>query len=166
MNTPKNSDAIQATGAPLGRLTTSAFSPIISRVQCFFSPQGSFVLQVSTESVDANGDRGEIGGISLVVRPTDTVETVFRRVLKKRFGQPFLPYRPGVSGTWLAVCKAPIAVVADGWNEPKFIVVPSSSAQTNFSGKAPVFLHFYYLSDLNPDFVFENATTDMFARYV
>lgn len=166
MNTPKNSDAIQPTGVPLGRLTNSAFSPIISRVQCLFSPRGSFVLQAYTDSVDENGDRGRIDGRSLVVRPTDTVETGFRRVLNKRFGQPFLPYRPGVSGTWLAVCNAPIAVVADGWTEPKFIVVPSSSAQTIFTGKSPAVLHFYYLSNLNPDFVFENATTDMFARYV
>lgn len=150
-------------GATLRWQTTSA---MIAHFQCLFAPRGSFVLHAWPDSVDERGDRGEISGRSVVVQPDDTVEDVFRRVLKKLWGKPFLPRRAGVSGTWLAVCQNPVAVVADGWPEPKFIVAPSASAQTLFAAKSPASLHFHYLSSLDPDFVFKNATTEMFAKYV
>jgi hypothetical protein len=73
-------------------------------------------------------------------------------------------YLPSISGgkaTWILYATKPLAVLAQQWSEPRYLVNPESSVQTFVDLSAKRQLEFVYWCQADPDQVFESLKNNL-----
>lgn len=117
------------------------------------SPQ--FVLW--RDSVHPGDDIDAPHALSWVVRQGETLGHLVQEILTVNY----LPHIHGGKATWILYGTQPLAVLAQQWNEPRYLVNPESSAHTLVNLSAERQLEFVYWCQADPDRVFECLKQDL-----
>ncbi|WP_433478411.1 hypothetical protein ACQPZP_16060 [Spirillospora sp. CA-142024] len=83
-------------------------------------------------------------------------ETSLARVVAHLLERHFLATIAGGKATWILVAGGPLAVVAQQWDEPRFLVDPSRPIGSFAAEGGGVSLMFRYWKQNDPDRVFED----------
>ncbi|TDE23998.1 hypothetical protein [Actinomadura sp. 6K520] len=104
-----------------------------------------------------NVDRSSVAAGDDVLPHAETVdlppETPLADVVAHLLERRFLALIAGGRATWILVAGRPLAVVAQQWDEPRFLV-DSSRPISSFGAEGRVSLMFRYWKQHDPDHVF------------
>jgi len=102
---------------------------------------------VNRNSVCA-GDDIDSHGFMLTIPEEATLGSCLQDILNRGY----LPKISGGKATWVADFDQPVAVVAQEWDKPRF-VVPEDTSISSWTG--PIAIHFRYWAQSDPQLVFD-----------
>jgi len=113
-------------------------------------PKSKFSVIIERMSVCAGDDVDAPHQKLLYFNPSVSVSDCLKTISE-------LSYLPQISGgkaTWVASANIPLAVIAQEWLEPRYLVDPLSPLE-GLLGKIQKKIRFFYLAQESPDVVFD-----------
>ena len=110
-----------------------------------------FKAHVTRDSVAAADDMDPPHAKTVRVSDASSVETIVLAVI----GSYSLPRISGGRATWCLSSSVPLAVVAQEWDEPRFLPRLPRLAEADGAAPARLELHFSYFAQMDPEVVFD-----------
>ena len=108
-------------------------------------------LTVWRDSVHAGDDGDAPHSLQLPIAANESIESVTRRLIEHRY----LPSISGGRATWILESHRKLAVMAEQWTAPRFLVDPATSAAALVDPAAERQLNWIYWCQVDPDRVFD-----------
>ena len=108
-------------------------------------------ITIWRDSVHAGDDADAPHEIALEVAPDESIASVTRRVLDSRY----LPSISGGEATWILESHRPLAVVAQQWASPRFLLDEEAPLLGSIERPADRDLNFIYWCQIEPERVFD-----------
>jgi hypothetical protein len=112
-------------------------------------------LIIWRDSVAAGDDGDAPHEVSVPTAPDATISEVVHRLARARYLASII----GGIATWIIQTDRPIAVVAQQWTAPRYLVSPDASIWSVVDHGARPHVHARYWCQVDPDLVFECLRT-------
>lgn len=115
------------------------------------STEESLGLSIERDSVCAGDDWNAPHHASIKVHRTSTLAQVLETIRSTGY----LAHITGGCATWIVESDRPLAVVAEQWTTPRFLIAPDTHIATCQSNDGSNRLFFRYWCQVDPDRVFD-----------
>ena len=127
--------------------------------------QAFIPVRITRDSVHAGDDGDAPHEIVMEVQVDATIQSVLAAVVERRY----LASISGGEATWIVEGQKPLAVIAQQWTEPQWLISPATLLSEIFGDEDLLALHFVYWCQASPETVIEclrngNPLPDKYSR--